>query len=230
MMKILRWILFVVILTSGIAIPCRAGYKDWSRRGPEFRILEPLLLNARDVKYVGPLSLDLYAVRVEALRFEVISNIEVQIDESPVSTGSTWGRATAKYELIVGNDVAFKIHDKMLEEIRRYWSSKDLDYLRNYRTLPAEKSLFYKDDAYVLYESCINSSTEQYDTLWLDGKVVRGRFMGFIKGAGFGGQQNFMQEVLRYRVKGRIIKSDYKSDFPPKKFLDLYERGAFKHR
>ena len=169
-------------------------------------------------------------MRVEASKFEVIADIEVQTVESPVSTGSTWGRATAKYELIVGNDVAFGIHDKMLEEIRAYWLSKNESYLKGYKDLPAEKSLFYMDNAYVLYDSCIYSSTEQYDTLWLDGKVVRGRFIGFIKGAGFGGQQNLMQEVLRYRVKGRIIKSDYKSDFPPEKFLDLYERGAFKHR
>ena len=124
-MKIQRWILFTVILTSGIAVPCRAGYKDWSRKGPEFRILEPLLLNARDVKYIGPVLLDLYAVRVEASKFEVIADIEVQTVESPVSTGSTWGRATAKYELIVGNDVAFGIHNKMLEEIRAYWLSKN---------------------------------------------------------------------------------------------------------
>jgi hypothetical protein len=229
-MNIPKWMLFMAILVVGIATPCKAGYKDWSKHGPEFRVLEPLLLNAKEVKYIGPVFLVLFGVRVEASRFEVIADIIVQTRESPVDQGSQWGKATAKYELIVGNDESFRIHDKLLEEIRTYWLSKDLNYLKNYKTLPVEKSLFYKDGAYVLYESCLYSAKDHYDTLWLDGKVVRGKFATFIKGAGLGGPQNLMEEVLRYRVNGHTIRSDYKSDFPPEKFLDLYDKGAFKHK
>lgn len=225
-----RVLIAVIAFCAVTAVPCSAGrYKDWSERGPEFHILAPLRIKARDVKYVGPAIIEMYGTRLEASRFEVIADIVVQIRES-YATGGDYATARAKYELIVGNDTTFEIHDKMIEEIRAFWLSKSKSYLEGYRYLPAGKSLFYKDGAYVLYKSFLNGEGE-YDTLWLDGRVVRGRCLDIIKGGVTGdGQEQLMEEVLRYHVNGRTIRSNYKSDFPPEKFLELYAKGAFKHK
>ena len=224
-----RVLIAAIAFCAVTAAPCSAGkYKDWSGRGPEFHILAPLRIKARDVKYVGPATIEMYGAKLEASRFEVIADILVQIRES-YATGGDYATARAKYELIVGNDSTFEIHDRMIEEIRAFWSSKNKSDLEDYGGLPGDKSLFYKDGAYVLYEKA--ATAVDSDTLWLDGKVVRGRCVDIIKGGVTGdGQEQLMEEVLRYRVNGRTIKSDYKSDFPPEEFLKLYAKGAFKNK
>lgn len=202
-----------------------AGFKDYSVRGGEYRLLENLRLKAKSVEFAGADSITILGKEYPASKFKVSASMFVQTVccDRP---DDAWGDVVANFDILVGRDESNEVHDAFLKEIYKFWSSHPTDgrYVSQY-------NLTLKKDKYMMFMApSSHDPNEQYHLIWIDGKYMKIIFRSFRDRDGAGVIDSFWQKNVKFYVGGDRIKPEFMVNSFPSEFLEMYKAGKIKLR
>ena len=217
---------------------------DYSIRGGEFSALNNLMLyGVEKVEYVGTERTEAYGLKYTASKFLVNSEVRVTGTGKEVCSGIESDCVLvqlAQFEVLVGHDAADEVHDRMLQSVHDYWSANKPF---KWRKADAIEHLNYKDGQYIMFQALPGpyGFLQSKRLVWVDGKVIKFEFKGFLRTASEGiyknlsgrsteneALENFVGSGIRLRV-GRVsiqprqMKGSYRAEF-----FKLYNSGAFR--
>ena len=211
-----------------ILLICFSGnsqHKEYSAKDG-YSILKGILLKARSVEKLADSTNSFFDEKpIVTQKFKMKSEITVQVECNVI--GGKFEKAIANYTIEIGNDENGLIRKNFAEKIFKYWNAKDESYLNDYKYLEAANHIFYKKGDYVMYIDPQNNNEGNYYLLYFDNKIIKVTFDGFDQNVGWGGLSGFLSELVQFKFKNRTIKTEYKSDFEPKKFIQLHKNKFF---
>ena len=212
--------LFITLATTAFA-----GFKDFSKQGDEYRILENLRIDAKSVEFAGTSRFSILGKEYPASKFNVSASVFVQTVccDRP---DDAWGNVIANFEILVGRDDSNEIHDAFLKNIYDFWSTNPTDgrYVSQY-------NLTLKNDNYLMFMApSTHDSNEQYHIVWIDGKYMKIIFKSFRDKDGAGVIDSFWQKNIKFYVGKNRIKPAFMVNSFPDEFLKLYKAGKIKLR
>ena len=214
MIRIIALSLLMLFLS---AAPAAAdSFRDFSKAGPEHKILTGVMLDALDVDFVQKRPVEVYGKLVEASIFSVRTSQTV-----PFLAGSNPYNNVMKdiygfYDLVVAEDVGSQIHDALIESIHssllgdKGWN--DMGFMRG-------------KSSYLVYFGEAKSP----QVVWIAGKVVHVRFRQYsekrfdLKSD----VESFWNDKIRFDLDGSRVRIESPKKAIREQFLQLYKDGAF---
>ncbi len=216
-----RILLLLLMMNVILTITCFAGHRDYSKRGAEYSVLNGIRLKVNKISFFEKRLVSVEGFDLSASVFKVRSNVTIQTRESVVSEGSAWEDLDVEYELIVGNDNSNHLHDKLIEDIHRFWLTHPLD-----NSVTGDKNVTLNDGTYLIF----TGRWPPPDAVWFDGRFVIVKFSRFLdknKG-GFGAEQSFWEGKIRFYDGKKRVKLEFLVNGRQAEFLRLYDSGRFK--
>ncbi len=215
----------IYILLLLLGLNGYSQFKDYSQN-EGFTILQGILLKSQSIiKLADSTTTFFNGNPIIVQKFKMKSEINVQVECNGVE--GKFEKAKANYIIEIGNDTSTKIKKMFAQEIYKYWMEKDESYLNGYKYLEAAKHIFYLKGDYVMYIDPQNNNIGNYYLLYYKDKIIKVTFTSFDQNGGAGGLSAFLSELAKFKFKNRTLKTDYKSEFAPKKFFRLYESKLF---
>jgi hypothetical protein len=155
--------------------------------------------------------------------YEPLGGIEVKAKSieplPPNHDFQRWSVSTAKgdFTVSIANDPDGVRRKAFLADIAKYWRSKSPEYIANYRSLPADKSVVYYKTHYLLY--AIEGSTASIH----DGhEIVR------ISGDSPTAVTDFIHDSVAFNIGGEKVIEIVLEPYLPMRFLADYESGEIR--
>ena len=164
--------------------------------------------------------MDVEGLRLGASVFSLNTTVTIQTVESVVSQGSVWEDLDAEYELIVGDDVENKLHNKLINDIYQFWLTNPRD-----NSVVGEKNVTLRKGSYLIF-----SGHPYPDLVWFGNRFVKIEFKRFTnpKKSGLGAEQSFWESTIRfYDTNNKRVKLEYLVNGLQEEFLRWYKAGEF---
>lgn len=220
-----------ILLLGALTISCLScrsrGSKEASfpQLGSRIEVSPLIVTYAESVQPIAKDTRDAQGTAIEFNEFEVQALVYVQTCENILEKNSCFEAARAKFLIGLAEDPGGVYCRSFLQRIATYWESKDENYIRNYRLLPADKHFFRVGDDYILYERPRDNWSASYWLFYADNVLVRIELLDYDSPKGFGALDSFVTENIVFRLEGRDFRPAYRSMLSPEEFMKLYREG-----
>lgn len=207
--------LFVFLMLVGAVL---ARDTDYSKRGGEFTILKGIRLNVGHLAFKEKRKIEVVGKSLEAPVFTFTATVTIQTRESVVSQGSVWEDLPLEYELIVAPDTKNEVHDLLIEDIYRHWTSPETK-----NSWIFDRSVYWKGQSYLIFDGSIPK------LVWFDHRVIQLKFIKFLdkRKSGFGAEQSFWERKIRFYDGKTRLKLEFLVNGLQNEFVKLHDQGFF---